>query len=296
MSALNLLSFLRENNLIPDLDWEITQIYSGAASENYRLSAPTQKLFCKILKSDRADNLIAHLNIFKTATVCPHILAKPFTYRGKTGLLLECKAGRILTHRDLTPAGVTRLVAAYREFSDALNAAEDKSSILPARDYIQFKATALTQLMQRRTFINGFILDKLISLCRAIPDSALRPQPDKMRLIHGDFTTRNILIDSTGTLSFVDMDGLRIGYEAEDFSRFIFCATDRIWTPWMRSHFLNTVIPLFRTNLPFSAAEWHYGFYAFLLRKVVKASTHSLGFLKTLKLYFAVRAVLNRLP
>lgn len=201
-------------------------------------------------------HFVPHLQELK-GTNAIQLAYGPFAFGDCVVIVLTwCPGRRILPDR-LTDAQFAELVAAYREFSTAI---QKTSAVLPPRDNLQVRRAALARMTAPCcAYLRRFVDEEL-------SEKVLAYDPARLRVIHGDFHHGNFHFDGARVTGIMDLEDFRYGYPADDWMRYIVCAAEHLH--WFDFAGRRRLLARLKELLPLAPAdEWREAVGGLLIRK-----------------------------
>ena len=135
-------------------------------------------------------------------TTCPE------TFAEHRLMCLEWRDGEFINLATLSDDEWKTFLDDYKEFSDRLQAVKPRDPPRPLREW---RDAALKMCKG----ISGMILRPILLAMR---DEDLECDPDKLRVVHGDFYRRNILTVDRHVDTYIDVESYRWGSPVEDIA------------------------------------------------------------------------------
>lgn len=195
------------------------------------------------------DGLVDHLRVLVGAKSVCRLFERecPPTFRGCNVICLSWCAGESVSPDKLSASELDGFLEDYLAFSEM---SQKVNVVLPARPIRQWREDALGKC----SGIGGWLLRRL--LLEMEPD-ACDYDPERLRVIHGDFHHGNFCFVGGKVSGFFDLEEFRQGYPADDLIRYFTCAAEHL--RWYEQFRKGRIIRRFAQvvrRLPWTQREW----------------------------------------
>lgn len=241
----------------------------GASALNFRAVRESDGLVfaVKCLPESRRrmfEHLIRHLDEVQGTKAVSRIFAQecPERFEGYSVICLTwCKGVRLFPD-ELTTDQLRDFLDDYLTFSTALQGA---SLILPADPTSDWRLAVLGCCRG----LSGRVLRRLVE--RELPLDELTYNPERLRVIHGDFHHGNFLFLDGRLSGIFDLEEFCGGYPADDIVRWFVCAAEHL--KWYEQGRKRAILARFAEAirfLPYPPDEWLAAVDGLLMRKIYK--------------------------
>ena len=262
----------------PDL---VIPITTGSHSVNcYVKNRDGEFLVKERNTSPRIAILSHHLKVLANQPFCPRLLFEK-SLDTKHIFVFRWIEGKSYFLEKLPQKTMAQIIKAYLDFLKVIN--KKVTTHLAPPDIP-------TELIQKIKSPYRFMIPDLEKIKK---DLSYRP---KLKIIHGDFHYKNILIKNNKLQSFLDFECFRKGLPTEDLIRFVLTNAEQ--HQFFRTKYSVALLKFLISATPFSKKDWLYGLDVFILNKYIrklkkKNALTYLGLYRNTLLYRTLRHVIE---
>lgn len=219
---------------------------------------------CNILEALKKEPLIytAHLETFNNQTF--------FEYEDKLIIIISYVKGKKISYLELSPLVIDSIYNSYKYI------AKLDIEVLPQKVlmniYSENKQILGELLKQNKNFIKTKILNAIYKLNESLKTDISLEKP--LKIIHGDASLNNCLVDDENNVALLDFELMRYGYEIEDWAEFLISSLSQHSILFIPKNRLSQLIGYTNTLFNFTKQEWIYGinlYFLNLLNKRIKS-------------------------
>ncbi len=247
-------------------------------SKNYIIKAISKEKkertvkLCNILQALKKEPLIytAHLETFNNQTF--------FEHEDKLIIIISYIEGKKISPSELSPLIINSIYNSYQHI------AKLNIEVLPqktlVKTYSENKQILDELLKQNENFIKTKILNAVYKLNESLKTDILLEKP--LKIIHGDASLNNCLLDDDNNVALLDFELMRYGYEIEDWAEFLISSLSQHSILFIPKNRLLQLIVYVNTLFNFTKQEWIYGINLYFLNLINKR-------IKSKKLFKSIR-------
>jgi len=298
-----------EKNIIKQTIKKLKNLNRGGTSINFYCETDDKKYIIKVISKEKRQRVERLCKIFNSLSENHYIYTAQiqkfhnqeiFEYENYLLIIISYISGHQFSARKITPKIINQIFTSYKHISQ-LNIEGGYQKNLQ-QIYLENKKI-LNELHKNNL---GFIRNKILICINKLNEklSTKIVLNKNIKLIHGDASLNNCLLDKDGNVAILDFELIRFGYEIEDWSEFLLSSLLQHSIIIIPQKHLERLIKHINSLFNFTKQEWLYGINLYFLnlinkrlksQKLFKSTRKSILFTLNLHKYNAILKLLNKI-
>lgn len=298
-----------ENNIFTTNIKSFIPITRGGSSLNFFCETESGKFIVKSIPKEKKERVIRLCEILNALEDVPAIYTaylkkfnnkEFFEYEDMLLIIISYIDGKRIASYELNTSVIDKIFSSYQHIQHInIKGAPEKNL---QNMYLENKSLLNELLKSNKGYIRKKILNSMYQLNEELNIEISLNQ--KVKLIHGDASLNNCLIDKDGKMALLDFELVRYGYEIEDWTEFLISSLSQHCILFLPEKRFETLINHTNKLFNFTKTEWLYGVVLYFLnllnkrlkaRKLFKSTRKSLLFILNKQKYRTIKNIIEKI-